>query len=106
MGWIYLLFAGIFEVCFTTFLKLSAGFSKFYPSVFFVLFAILSFWLLNKSLATIPLGTSYAVWTGIGAFGTALVGVFFFHESTDFWRIFFILCLIVSIIGLKLVAKH
>ena len=102
MGWTYLLFAGLFEICFTTFLKLSAGFTKLYPSLFFIIFATLSFWLLTKAMQTIPLGTSYAIWTGIGAFGTALVGIILFSESITFWRVFFILCLIISIIGLKL----
>lgn len=103
MAWIYLLLAGAFEIGFTSCLKLSDSFSKFWPTFGFVFFAFLSFMALSYSLKTIPLGTSYAIWTGIGASGTALIGILFFGESADVWRIFFLLCLIGSIIGLKLV---
>lgn len=106
MAWIYLCIAGLFEVGFTTFLKLSENFTKLWPTIIFFLLAILSFCSLSLSLKSIPLGTSYAVWTGIGAFGTALVGIVFFGESTDHWRLFFLFCLISSIIGLKIVSPH
>ena len=105
MGWTYLLLAGIFEIGFTTFLKLSEGFTKLLPTTAFLIFSASSFWFLTKALNTIPLGTAYAVWTGIGAAGTACIGIFFFYESITFWRIFFILLLIASIIGLKLVSN-
>lgn len=104
MGWIYLVFAGLFEIGFTSILKLSDNFTKLYPSIWFVFFSILSFYLLTKAVETIPLGTAYAVWTGIGAVGTVLIGIFFFQESAGFWRMFFISLLIMSIIGLKLVS--
>jgi quaternary ammonium compound-resistance protein SugE len=104
MGWIYLVFAGLFEVGFTSMLKLSDNFTKLYPSIGFFFFSILSFYLLTKAVETIPIGTAYAVWTGIGAVGTVLIGIFFFQESAGFWRIFFISILIMSIIGLKLVS--
>jgi len=104
MGWIYLLFAGLFEVGFTSMLKLSDNFSKLFPSIGFFFFSILSFYLLTKAVETIPIGTAYAIWTGIGAVGTVLIGVFFFQESAGFWRMFFITILIMSIIGLKLVS--
>ncbi len=106
MGWIYLLFAGLCEIGFTTFLKLSENFKYFWPSVGFLALAALSFSLLSSSLKTIPLGTAYAVWTGIGAFGTALIGIAFFSEPADFWRIIFLFLLIFSIIGLKAVSPH
>ncbi len=106
MAWIYLLFAGIFEIGFTTSLKLSNGFTKWLPSLAFVFFAILSFGLLTKAIQTIPLGTSYAIWTGIGAAGTVIIGIIFFGEPLHFWRVFFIAMLIGSIIGLKLVSAH
>ena len=61
-----------------------------------------SFILLNKAIQTIPIGTAYAVWTGIGAVGTAIIGILFFNEAAEFWRVFFIFTLIASIIGLKL----
>ncbi|MBA3815249.1 MAG: multidrug efflux SMR transporter [Parachlamydiaceae bacterium] len=106
MAWIYLCIAGLFEVGFTTFLKLSENFTKPWPTITFFILAIFSFFSLSMSLKDIPLGTSYAVWTGIGAFGTAIVGITFFGEPTDFWRLFFLLCLILSIIGLKVVSPH
>ena len=104
MGWIYLLAAGLFEVCFTTSLKLSESFTKVSPTIAFVIFASISFWLLTKAMQTIPLGTSYAVWTGIGAFGTAVIGILFFKDPDSAWRVFFLLALIGSIVGLQLVS--
>jgi quaternary ammonium compound-resistance protein SugE len=105
MAWIYLVLAGLFEVAFTTSLKLSENFSnRFWAAAFFVSIT-LSFYFLNKAIQTIPMGTGYAVWTGIGAVGTAIVGIAFFKESSDFWRIFFIVLLIGSILGLKLVSS-
>ena len=104
MAWIFLLLAGFFEICFTTSLKLSEGFSKLWPSILFVLFAVSSFWFLTKSLRTIELGTAYAVWTGIGAFGTALVGIFYFQEPAGALRLLFLFLLVASIIGLKVVS--
>jgi quaternary ammonium compound-resistance protein SugE len=104
MGWIYLLFAGLCEVGFTTFLKLSDNFTKIWPSMTFLGLAVVSFFSLSLSLKHIPLGTAYAIWTGIGAFGTALMGMAYFGEPTDFWRIFFLAGLITSIIGLKIVS--
>lgn len=103
--WVYLILAGCFEVGFTTFMKLSDGFSKWPHTVAFVVCAILSFGLLNKSVSVIPLGTAYAVWTGLGAFGTAIIGITFFKDSSDAWRVFFLGTLIVSIIGLKFVSR-
>jgi quaternary ammonium compound-resistance protein SugE len=102
--WLLLILAGIFEIGFTTFMKLSEGFTRWPYIIGFAVCAILSFGLLNKTLTVIPLGTAYAIWTGMGAFGTALVGILFFKESSDFWRIFFLFTLIASIIGLKVVS--
>ncbi|EJF08280.1 MULTISPECIES: multidrug efflux SMR transporter [Pontibacter] len=105
MGWIYLIMAGMFEVGFTTCLKLSNNFSVMKWSVGFFLCISTSFFLLNKAIQTIPMGTAYAIWTGIGAVGTVLVGMLLYKESADLWRLFFIFLLIGSIIGLKLVSK-
>lgn len=102
--WIILAFACVFEVCFATCIKLSEGFTKLWPTVFMALTALASFGLLTISIKQIPVGTAYAVWAGFGAFGTALVGIFFFKESAEFWRIFFLVLLISSIIGLKFVS--
>jgi quaternary ammonium compound-resistance protein SugE len=105
VAWLYLFFlAGLFEIGFTTFLKLSDGFNRLWPTIFFLLFALASFWLLNKALQGVPLGTAYAVWTGIGAFGTAIVGILMFGDPVTFWRLLFLALLIGSIIGLKVVS--
>jgi quaternary ammonium compound-resistance protein SugE len=104
MAWVYLIIAGCFEVGFTTSLKLSNNFSVGkWTAAFFVCIS-LSFHFLNQATRTIPMGTAYAVWTGIGAVGTAIVGMIFFNEPTFFWRIFFLFLLIGSIIGLKFVS--
>jgi len=105
MAWVILVIAGLFEVAFTTCLKLSDNFKNIGWSVGFFISISLSFFLLNKAIQTIPLGTGYAVWTGIGAVGTTLIGIFLFKEPSDFWRVFFIFLLICSIVGLKLVSK-
>ncbi|PTX14509.1 quaternary ammonium compound-resistance protein SugE [Pontibacter mucosus] len=105
MGWIYLIIAGMFEIGFTTCLKLSNNFSNLKWSLGFFICISASFYLLNKAIQSIPLGTAYAVWTGIGAVGTVLVGVFLYKEPADAWRLFFICLLIGSIIGLKLVSR-
>lgn len=104
MSWFLLLLAGLFEVGFTTCLKLSDSFSRPWPSVGFLLCAVISFWLLTKATQDIPLGTAYAIWTGIGAFGTALIGIYAFGDPTNTWRLVFLTLLIGSIIGLKLVS--
>lgn len=105
-SWVILILAGLFEVGFTTCLKLSDNFTNLKWSIGFFICIIVSFILLNKATQTIPLGTGYAVWTGIGAIGTVLIGIIFFKEPSYFWRIFFIFLLIASIIGLKLVSKN
>ncbi len=105
MAWLILIAAGLFEIGFTTCLKLSDNFTNYKWSVGFFICISLSFMLLNKAIQTIPMGTAYGVWTGIGAVGTALVGIIWFKESADFWRLFFIFLLIGSIVGLKIVSK-
>jgi quaternary ammonium compound-resistance protein SugE len=106
MAWIFLVIAGLFEVGFTTSLKLSNNFTNKIWSLIFFASISLSFYFLNRALQAIPMGTAYAVWTGIGAVGTVIVGIFFFEESSDFWRLFFIFLLIGSILGLKFVSTH
>jgi quaternary ammonium compound-resistance protein SugE len=105
MAWFYLILGGLFEVGFTTCLKLSNNFTNAKWSIGFFICITLSFILLNKAVQTLPMGTAYAVWTGIGAAGSVLVGILFFKEPSEFWRIFFIFMLIASILGLKLVSK-
>lgn len=102
MEWVYLGLAGVFEIGFTTCLKLSDGFRRIGYTLAFVATAAVSFWLLTLSLGAIPLGTAYAIWTGIGAFGTAIVGMVFFRDPVTSGRVFFIFLLIAAIVGLKL----
>ncbi len=106
MNWILLVIAGLFEVGFAFCLgkaKDAAGLIATYWYLGFLLCLAISMFLLVKATQELPIGTAYAVWTGIGAVGTVLVGIFFFKEPADFWRLFFLASLIVSIIGLKAV---
>lgn len=109
MNWILLIIGGLFEVGFATCLgkaKESSGVTATLWLSGFLICLTLSMLLLYKATQTLPIGTAYAVWTGIGAVGTVLVGIFVFKEQTDFWRIFFITTLIFSIVGLKFVSEH
>ena len=106
MNWLLIIIAGICEVGFTICLskarETSGWISAWWIVAFFVSLGI-SMWLLYKATHTIPMGTAYAVWTGIGAAGTVIAGIFLFNETVDFWRIFFLSTLILSVIGLKVV---
>ena len=102
MSWFILIVAGVFEICWAVGLKYSNGFTKFWPSVFTVLSMIVSMVLLSFSIKEIPLGTAYAIWTGIGALGTATLGIFLFNESSEILRLFFIFLVVVGIAGLKI----
>ncbi|MFY7789098.1 MAG: DMT family transporter [Thermoflexibacteraceae bacterium] len=107
MAWLFLIIAGLFEVGFATCLgkaKEHTGVAAMWWLVGFLFCLSCSMILLYKATQTLPIGTAYAVWTGIGAVGTALVGIIFFKEPADFWRIFFIITLIGSVVGLKAVA--
>ena len=109
MNWILLIIGGLFEVGFATCLgkaKESNGMTATLWLGGFLVCLTISMVLLYKATQTLPIGTAYAVWTGIGAVGTVLVGIFVFKEPADFWRIFFITTLITSIIGLKFVSSN
>lgn len=109
MNWIILIIGGLFEVAFTFCIgkaKETSGTEMYLWYLGFLVSVSISMGLLIKATQGLPLGTAYAVWTGIGAVGTVLMGIFFFKEPTDFWRIFFIFTLIASIIGLKAVSSH
>jgi len=106
LAWFYLIIAGCFEVAFTTCLKLSDNFANTRYTIGFLISTILSFVFLSKAVQTIPMGTGYAVWTGIGAVGTVIIGIVFFKEPSDFWRIFFLFLLIGSILGIKFVSSQ
>jgi quaternary ammonium compound-resistance protein SugE len=102
MAWTYPLLAGIFEVGFAWTLKLSDGFTKLWPSVIFFFCPIISLALLAKATETLPIGTTYAIWTGIGAAGAVVVGIFVFNEPATSLRLICLATLIASIIGLRL----
>jgi len=104
MAWLYLTIAGVFEIGWAVGLKYSEGFSKPVPSLLTVVAMGLSIWLLSIAMRTIPVGTAYAVWTGIGALGVALLGMVLFGESREFLRIACLFLIIAGIIGLKLVS--
>ncbi len=106
MAWVYLMFAGLFEVGFASTLKLTDGFTKLWPTLIFSVCILFSFILLNRALRDIPIGTAYAVWTGIGAAGTALVGIFFYKEPATALRLVFLATLVGSIVGLKFAASQ
>jgi quaternary ammonium compound-resistance protein SugE len=109
MNWLILIIAGLFEVAFATCLgkvKESSGMVATYWFIGFLVCLTASMLLLLKATQTLPIGTAYAVWTGVGAVGTVLVGILVFREPADFWRIFFIATLIASIIGLKAVSAN
>ena len=107
MNWIILIIAGIFEVGFTFCLskaKVSVNNEKYMWYVFFLITLLASMGLLIKATQSLPIGTAYAVWTGIGAVGTVLMGIFVFHEPAGFFRLFFLMTLIISLVGLKVVS--
>lgn len=106
MPWLYLVFAGLLEVIWATLLKLSDGFSKPGYSAATIVGMVASFYLLSQAAKTLPLGTSYAIWTGIGALGALLVGILFFKEPLSAPRVVFALFLLVGIIGLKFTSAH
>lgn len=101
MAWFYLIVAGLFEVGWAVSLKYTEGFTRLWPSALFGASMTLSIWLLALALETIPIGTGYAVWTGIGAAGTAMLGMVLFGESRDTWRMLSLLFIITGIVGLK-----
>ena len=104
MHWIYLFIAGLLEISWAVGLKFSHGFSQLMPSVITVICMILSFYFLALSLKNLPLGTAYAVWTGIGTLGTVIFGIIFFKEPATVLRLFCIFLILSGITGLKLLA--
>ncbi len=102
ISWIYLILAGLFEVCWAIGLKYTDGFTRLWPSLFTLATLAASMLLLAKAAQTLPIGTAYAVWVGIGAFGAAVLGIILFQESFSAMRVLFLGLLLVSIIGLKI----
>lgn len=104
-AWLILIIAGLFETGWAIGLKYSDGFTKLWPSIATGVSMAISVWLLAVSLKSLPVGSAYAVWTGIGAVGTAILGIFLFNESRELLKLFFILMIIGGIVGLRFVAK-
>jgi len=104
MAWFYLLLAGMFEIGFAIGLKYTEGFTRLWPSVGTVVAAAISLWLLTQALRVIPVGTAYAVWTGIGAVGVAVLGIVLFSDSASPARLACIALIIAGVVGLKLVS--
>jgi quaternary ammonium compound-resistance protein SugE len=106
LAWVYLTIAGLFEVAWAIGLKYTDGFTRLIPSVLTVTAMIISFVFLAQAVRTIPIGTGYAIWTGIGAMGTAILGIMLFREPAGLARIACLLVVLVGIIGLKLTAPN
>ena len=102
MAWIYLVIAGLLEIVFALSLKYSQGFTRLWPSVVFAVAGAGSFYLLTQALRTLPVGVAYAVWTGIGAAGTAVIGMVALGESREWPKLLSLLLLIGGLIGLRL----
>ncbi len=106
MAWLYLIIAGLLEVVWAIGLKYTEGWTKLYPSLLTVGGMVVSFYFLSLALRTLPIGTAYAIWTGIGAMGTVIMGIVLFGEPRDFGRLACILLILVGIIGLRLLSPH
>ena len=105
MNWLILLAAGLFEVVWATALKMSNGFANVKADIVFVIGTAMSVWLLSVAMKSIPMGTAYAVWTGIGAVGGVVVGIVAFGESASALRIASAALIVAGIVGLKLATK-
>ncbi|MFC7521284.1 DMT family transporter [Xanthomonas populi] len=102
MPWVSLLLAGLFEIGFAMGLKYSDGFTRPWPTVLTIGLAAISLWLLTQALKTIPLGTGYAIWTGIGAVGVTIAGIALFGDSASWSRLACIGLIVAGVVGLKL----
>ena len=105
MAWVYLIVAGVFECGWAIGIKYTDGFTKLVPSVLTIIAMAVSFWFLSMAMKTIPVGTAYAIWTGIGAVGVAILGMVLLEESRDVMRIFCLLLIVSGIVGLKLLSS-
>lgn len=105
MSWIWLIIAGLLEIAWAIGLKYADGFTKLKPSIVTVLLMLASFWCLAQAVRGLPLGTSYAIWTGIGAVGTAILGMILFKEPATVARLLCMLLIVAGIVGLKLTTK-
>jgi quaternary ammonium compound-resistance protein SugE len=106
MAWVYLMIAGVLEVQWAVTMKYTEGFTKLWPSVFCIMGMAASVYFLALAQKTLPLGTSYAIWTGIGAVGATICGIILFNEPRDIARILCILLIVAGILGLKMTSGH
>jgi quaternary ammonium compound-resistance protein SugE len=106
MSWIYLFFAGLLEVVWAYFMKQSAGFSRLIPSLLTFVAMIASFGLLSVAMCTLPLGTAYSIWTGIGALGAFVIGVLFLGEPLNAMRVVAAVLILAGLILMKLSPNH
>jgi quaternary ammonium compound-resistance protein SugE len=106
MAWVYLIIAGLFEIVWAIALKYTFGFTRMIPSIITIAGMLVSFYFLSLGIKILPIGTAYAVWTGIGAAGTVIAGILFFNEPITILRVFFLLLLLVGLIGLKFTSGH
>ena len=106
MKWLMLIIAGLLEMGWAIGLKYSEGFTKLVPSIFTIMGMIASFYFLSLALKSLPLGTAYAIWTGIGTVGTVTLGIILFKEPIDITRLLCIGLIIIGIVGLKVVSPH
>lgn len=102
MAWILLVIAGLFETAFAVSLKLSNGFTRLVPTILFIVFSLASFGLLSVAMRSLPVGTAYAVWTGIGAAGTALIGMIFMRDPVTVGRLVSLVLIVSGVVGLRL----
>ena len=105
MPWFILFIAGLFEVVWAVGIKYTESWTRLWPVIFTICAMATSFYLLSMALKHIPMGTAYAIWTGIGTIGTVIYGIIFFKEPTDIFRIVCILLIICGIVGLRIMAK-
>ncbi|NQD39110.1 multidrug efflux SMR transporter [Permianibacter sp. IMCC34836] len=105
MAWFWLVVAGVLEIAWASALPATQGFSKFWPSVFVLVVGTLSVIVLGWAVKSLPVGTAYAVWTGIGTLGTVIIGMLWLNEPRDAARLFFIAMIVAGCVGLKLVTK-
>lgn len=102
MAWLFLILGGLFEIAWAIAMKYSEGFTRLWPTVWMVIAMAISLWLLGLAMKTLPVGTSYAVWVGVGAVGTAILGIVLFNEPAHAARLASITLIVAGIVGLKL----
>ena len=106
MAWIILVIAGLFEVGWAIGLKYTEGFTRLWPTVWTVMAMVVSLWLLGIAMKSLPVGTAYSIWVGVGAVGTVVLGILLLGESANAARLVSVACIIAGIVGLKLATPN